>query len=158
MRVRLLQTHCCVALLTFLTFAGPWDCRSALAFAGTFRSSIGSSRLGRPSVSELSTCKAYRALIEDLARKLEDLDPSSPLPRFLLDPDSSCSVQPHRQSAGRHYMILTDLAGEVTGWAWVDEEADWWHLQNVWISDEPKRARSWKPHDALRRIIPELRR
>jgi len=85
--------------------------------------------------SRVSFPNGYMGLVEDLAAKLEVEDPSSPIPRLLIPSDSYFSTE-LIWNVGRHYMILADAAGRVTAWAWVDEEAEWWHLQNVWVAHD----------------------
>merc|ERR1712008_571778 len=44
-------------------------------------------------------------------------------------------------TAGRHYLMLTSASGkEILGWAWFEEESDWWLLQYIWTSESRRRS------------------
>lgn len=87
------------------------------------------------SVSE----EKYVACIRSLSSELDDA--SSPLPEFLKRKGIQVGEQSSSWSVGRHFLLLGSEPGKgVLGWAWFDEEPEWWNLQNIWVSAGFRRA------------------
>jgi len=76
----------------------------------------------------------YTSLVEQLKRQ------QNSHPGLELMPGASFGCQ-ETWSVGRHYLMLTSASGkEILGWAWFEEESNWWLLQHIWVSESRRRA------------------
>ncbi|CAK0859228.1 unnamed protein product [Prorocentrum cordatum] len=84
----------------------------------------------------------YRAYAEEVVDALYEVDPACPLPTLLdaLGPGAEW-VTAAAWGVGRHYVLLLDEpTGAVLAWAWLEEEAEWWTLQNIWVTQASRSA------------------
>eukprot|EP00446_Apocalathium_sp_SHHI-4_P046680 CAMPEP_0177392178 /NCGR_PEP_ID=MMETSP0368-20130122/54225_1 /TAXON_ID=447022 ORGANISM="Scrippsiella hangoei-like, Strain SHHI-4" /NCGR_SAMPLE_ID=MMETSP0368 /ASSEMBLY_ACC=CAM_ASM_000363 /LENGTH=256 /DNA_ID=CAMNT_0018858169 /DNA_START=32 /DNA_END=802 /DNA_ORIENTATION=- len=96
----------------------------------------------KSSVGGVAPDEAYRARIESLTTQLSG--GGSYFPGFDARHRQGCSFQerPDWEAAvGRHYVLLTSASGEVClGWAWLQEEREWWTLQQIWVHADHRKA------------------
>lgn len=84
----------------------------------------------------------YKAYAEGLVGALQEVDPACPIPTLLSDLGPGAEwEEAEAWGVGRHYVLLLDGAtGAVLAWAWLEEAAEWWTLQNIWVTDESRGA------------------
>jgi len=77
----------------------------------------------------------YELYVHGIVAKLQQANPASPLSTLLADAEPGAEwIEDAAWGVGRHYVLLVSRSDEgVSGWAWLDEEREWWTLQDIWV-------------------------